>query len=544
MAGAAGDRFVSLPGSERSPLGDAADAGPVDGAERIEVTVVTRRRTALPAEYVDGTATLTREELAERHGAAPADIARVRDMAIRHGLEVTGSDASSRTMRLAGTVSALADVFGASLRRVTSAHPAGPGRAGHRYRVGGLRLPAELGGIVTAVLGLDDRPQARPQFRLAAASAVQRSYTPPQVGACYQFPAGTDGSGQALAIVELGGGFSQDDLDSYFAGLGIATPAVTGVGVDGAANAPGSDPGGADGEVLLDIEVAGALAPAAVQVVYFAPNTDRGFVDAVSAAVHAAQTPTAVSISWGQSEDSWTAQARGALDQALADAAALGVTVCAAAGDNGSGDGQSDGASHADFPASSPHALACGGTRLLADPATGAVTSETVWNDGPGKGATGGGVSDVFARPSWQAGAGVPPRSGGPGGQGAAVGQGRGVPDVAGDADPATGYQILVDGQQMVVGGTSAVAPLWAALMCRLAQGCGKRFGLVQPLLYAGVSAGVSAPGFRDITSGSNGAYSARPGWDACTGLGVPDGTALLARLSGTAAAAASSVAG
>jgi kumamolisin len=528
MAAAAGDQFVPLPGSERGPLGAATDAGPVDGAQRIEVTLVTRRRTPLPAEYVEGTATLTREQLAERHGADPADIARVRDVAIRYGLEVTGADASSRTVRLTGTVSALADVFGASLRLVTSPHPAGTGRTEHRYRVGGLRVPADLGGIVTAVLGLDDRPQARPQFRLAA-SAAQSSYTPPQVGLCYRFPAGADGSGQVLALIELGGGFSQADLDSYFSGLGIATPSVTAVGVDGAANAPGSDPGGADGEVLLDIEVAGALAPAAPQFVYFAPNTDQGFVDAVSAAVHAAQTPTAVSISWGQSEDSWTAQARTALDQALADAAAMGVTVCVAAGDNGSSDGQTDGASHADFPASSPHALACGGTTLVADPATGAVTSETVWNDGHGKGATGGGVSDVFAQPSWQSGVGVPPRPGG------TAGPGRGVPDVAGDADPATGYQVLVDGQQMVAGGTSAVAPLWAALVCGLAQGSGKRFGLLQPLLYAGASAGTSQAGFRDITSGDNGAYSARPGWDACTGLGVPDGTALLARLGGAA---------
>jgi kumamolisin len=242
--------------------------------------------------------------------------------------------------------------------------------------------------------------------------------------------------------------------------------------------------------------------------------------------VHASQTPTAVSISWGQSEDSWTPQARTALDQAFADAAALGVTICVAAGDNGSTDGQQDGLSHADFPASSPHALACGGTSLLANPGTGAVSSETVWNDGQGGGATGGGVSDVFGQPAWQASAGVPGRAG-------SGGAGRGVPDVAGDADPATGYQVLVDGQQIVVGGTSAVAPLWAALVCRLAQRAGKRLGLLQPLIYAGISPGATVAGFRDITSGNNGAYAAGPGWDACTGLGVPDGGALLTRLGG-----------
>ncbi len=528
MSDTAMNAFVPLPGSARRPLADVRAAEPLDGSERIEVTVVTRRRTELPSEYVEGTGTLTREQLGERHGADPADIAQIRDVLAAYGLQVTGADAGSRRVRVAGTAAGMAEAFGASLSRVSSPHPAA-GVAVHRYRVGGLRVPAQLGGVVTAVLGLDDRPQARPQFRIAqltGEAARQRSYTPVQVGSSYQFPAGTDGSGQALAIIELGGGFSATELDTYFAGLGITPPTVTAVGVDGAGNVPGRDPNGADGEVLLDIEVAGALAPGATQFVYFAPNTDQGFVDAVSAAVHASQTPTAVSISWGQSEDSWTAQARTALDQAFADAAALGVTVCVAAGDNGSTDGQQDGLSHADFPASSPHALACGGTSLRANPATGAVSSETVWNDGAGRGSTGGGVSDVFGQPAWQASAGVPGRAGN-------GGAGRGVPDVAGDADPATGYQVLVDGQQIVVGGTSAVAPLWAALVCRLAQGTGKPLGLLQPLIYAGVCPGVTPAGFRDITSGDNGAYAAGPGWDACTGLGVPDGGALLTRLAG-----------
>ena len=286
-------------------------------------------------------------------------------------------------------------------------------------------------------------------------AAAATSYTPPQVAGIYQFPANTDGTGQTLGIIELGGGFSASDLQTYFSGLGLPVPSVTAQGVDGGSNVPGQDPNGADGEVELDIEVAGSVAPGAAQVVYFAPNTDQGFVDAVTTAVHATPTPAVVSISWGQSEDSWTAQSRSALDAAIADGAALGVTVTAAAGDNGSGDGVSDGQPHVDFPASSPHALACGGTTLQADPATGVISSETVWNDGSQGGATGGGVSDVFALPAWQASAGVPDNPSG--------GTGRGVPDVAGNADPATGYQVLVDGQQTVIGGTSAVAPLWAA---------------------------------------------------------------------------------
>jgi kumamolisin len=550
-----GDSFVPLPGSERGPIEGLEPAGPVDGAARIEVTLVTRRRAALPAELVLGPATLTQAEFAQQHGTDPADIDLVREVLSRHGIEVTEADAGSRRVKASGTLAALAETFGASLSMVRSPHPAMPGgQAEHRYREGGLRIPAELAGIVLAVLGLDDRPQARPQFRIAAsvspeasravagaadggpgapaAPAGPASYTPPQIAGLYQFPAGTDGTGQRIAILELGGGFASSDLDAYFSGLGIATPTVTAAGVDGAVNQPGQDPNGADGEVLLDIEVAGAAAPGATQVVYFAPNTDQGFVDAVSAAVHATPTPTVLSISWGESEDAWTAQGRSALDAAIADAAALGVTVCAAAGDNGSTDRVADGASHADFPASSPHVLACGGTSLRADPATGAITSETVWNDGPGRGATGGGVSDVFPVPSWQTAVGVPARAG----SGSVAG--RGAPDVAGNADPVTGYQVLVDGQRLVIGGTSAVSPLWSALVCRLAQAANRSFGLMQPLLYAGVAAGSAAAGFRDITSGNNGAYAAGPGWDACTGLGVPDGTALLARLSGSPGAA------
>jgi kumamolisin len=514
--------WVPLPGSERGPLPAAQPAGAADGTERIEVTLVTRRMAALPRTSAGAPARISRDDLRQRFGSDHADQALVAQVLAGPdtGIEVISQDPGLRQVTVSGTLTALSQMFGASLSMVTSRGPGGAA-VRHRYREGGLRIPAELDGIVTAVLGLDDRPQARPQIRRLAAQAAPVSYTPPQVAAAYQFPDGTDGSGQRIAIIELGGGFADSDLASYFGGLGIATPSVTAVGVSGGSNVPGQDPSGADGEVALDIEVAGAVAPGAAQVVYFAPNTDRGFVAAVTAAAHATPPPTAISISWGQSEDSWTGQARTSLDQAIADAAALGITVCAASGDNGSTDGVSDGAQHVDFPASSPHALACGGTSLQLDQQTGAVSSETVWNDGPGQGAGGGGVSDVFALPAWQQGAGVPSA-------------GRGVPDVAGNADPATGYQVLIDGQSGVVGGTSAVAPLWAALICRLAQAAGRSFGLLQEILYAGVSPAAPAAGLRDITGGDNGAFLAGPGWDACTGLGVPDGPALLGRLTGS----------
>jgi kumamolisin len=508
--------LVPLPGSERPPAQGVRPASiKLDDDGTIEATLVLRRRAALEtADAVAGP--IDPADFATAYGADPADVALVQKTLADLGLTIESTDLPSRRVRVSGPTATISRVFGTSLEAVTDAGEGMDSRASRRHRTGGLSVPRALDGVVTAVLGLDNRPQARAQFRVAEARAATVSYTPVELGEIYKFPAKTDGTGQTIAIIELGGGFAQSELDTYFKALGVASPTIKAVNVDGAKNEPGKDPTGADGEVLLDIEVVGALSPAADILVYFAPNTDAGFLDAVANAAHATPTPTSMSISWGQSEDQWTSQARTALDDALLDAAALGVTVTAAAGDNGSSDGSTDGKDHADFPASSPHVLACGGTTLHAT-AT-AVTSETVWNDGDGGGATGGGVSTVFGLPAWQKHAGVPHSS--------APHGGRGVPDVAANADPNTGYEVLVDGKKAVYGGTSAVAPLWAALVARMVQSLGSPLGLLQPRLYA------LKTGFRDVTAGDNGTFSARAGWDACTGLGTPDGTALLAALS------------
>jgi len=572
------ESLVRLPGSDRAPLASATPAGELDTSERAELTLVLRRRAELGADVITGPTVLSSAELAERYGADPADIDLVSQTLTGRGLEITAVTPASRRIKVAATLGELASAFGVTLQQVRSTGPGGQ-VVTHRYREGALYIPAALDGVVLAVLGLDTRPQFRAHFRAtgtgSAAAAQGTSYSPNQVADLYGFPADTTGAGQTIAVIELGGGFSTSDLDTYFGGLGIAVPSISAVGVDGASNAPGSDPTGADVEVNLDIDVIGAVAPGATQVVYFAPNNgDQGFVDAISDAAQASPAPIAISISWGQSEDSWTAQGLASMNAAIADAATLGITVCVAAGDNGSGDGVTDGEVHVDFPASSPYALGCGGTKLVADPTSGTISSEVVWNEtAAGEGAGGGGVSDQFALPSWQATAGVPARasrsgtgtsrtggehhrhedgadaagdsglaagassgSGGAsasssGGASASSSGGRGVPDVAGNADPVTGYQVYADGQAQVVGGTSAVAPLWAALIGRLAQATGQRFGLIQPTLYAGITPGTDVAGFNDITSGNNGAYSAGPGWDACTGLGSPEGTALLKRL-------------
>ena len=521
--------LVELAGSERAPLPGVAPAGQLDTSERAELTLVLRRRAEIPADIVEGPTVLTGDQLAERYGADPADVDLVRGTLTGLGLEITAVLPASRRIKVAGTLGSCPACSALSCGRSAARHrkargrsPTATGRARcssrPRWTAWCSRCWAWTPGPGPAALPGQGTPMRPPRAT---------TYPPNQVASIYQFPAGTTGAGQTIAVIELGGGYSDSDLDTYFGGLGIDVPSVTAASVDGGSNAPGSDPNGADVEVALDVDVIGAAAPGAAQVVYFAPNSDSGFIDAISEAAQATPAPIAISISWGQSEDSWTAQGRIAMDAAMADAAALGITVCVASGDNGSGDAVDDGQPHVDFPASSPHALACGGTKLLADPTTGVISSEVVWNEtAANEGAGGGGVSDEFALPSWQADAGVPSRAGGAG-SGAGAG-GRGVPDVAGNADPATGYQIYSGGKAQVVGGTSAVAPLWAALISRLAEASGQRFGLIQTLLYAGVTPGTAVPGFHDITSGNNGAYAAGPGWDACSGLGSPDGTALL----------------
>ena len=268
---------------------------------------------------------------------------------------------------------------------------------------------------------------------------------------------------------------------------------------------------------MLDIEVSAAVAPGAKIVVYFTPNTDQGFVDAISTAVHdSTNNPSVISISWGGPESSWTQQAMNALDAACQSAAALGITITVASGDDGSTDGGKG--NNVDFPASSPHVLGCGGTKLVGHGTT--ITSEVVWNElANNEGAGGGGVSNVFPLPTWQANAKVPKPSGKTGG--------RGVPDVAGDADPTTGYTVRVDGKSMVIGGTSAVAPLWAGLIALNNAQNKPTAGFLNPQIYAAKAASA----FHDITQGNNGAFSAGPGWDACTGLGSPIGTKLISLL-------------
>jgi len=492
----------------------------------MRVTVVVRRDpTQGPVDLVGISAKrpnersyLDRKGFEAARGSSRAELAKVEAFAQKHGIDVAEVNASRRVVVLSGTAAQFSKAFG--VRFVRYRHPEGV----YRGRKGPVYIPGELAPIVEAVLGLDNRPQAKPHFRRAPPKgrtpkrAGSVTYTPPQVAGLYDFPPGLDGTGQSVAIIELGGGYAAQDLQTFFGKVGVPMPNIISVSVDGANNSPTKDPNGPDGEVMLDIEVVGSVAPKAQIIVYFAPNTDAGFLDAITTAIHDTQhNPSVISISWGGPESTWTSQAMQAMDGAFQDAASLGISVLAAAGDNGSTDGVKGRLSYVDFPASAPYATGCGGTKLASS--GNQITSEVVWNEMPRDGATGGGVSAAFSLPSWQTQAGVHP-SANPGGK-----VGRGVPDVSGDADPRTGYFVCVDGTQTTIGGTSAVAPLWSGLIALINQKLPKPVGYLNPLIYGGIGASAA---FRDIVSGNNGAYSAKQGWDACTGWGTPDGAKLL----------------
>ena len=523
---------VVLPGSEKSAVPTEAPPKPTHSRAKITVSLIVKRKEALKINRRGGRQAgpvrVSRAEYKKHHAADPADLNLIRAFAREFNLKVEPDPTAAvrRTVQLTGTAADMQKAFGVELTQKIV------GGKEYRLREGSIHLPKALIGTVVAVLGLDNRPQASPHFRVhksATAAATPAgaqpgasadvSYTPPQVAQAYQFPANASGAGQTIGIIELGGGYRQADLTAYFQTLGQTSPTITAVSVDGGKNAP-STASSADGEVMLDIEVAGSVAPGAAIAVYFTPNTDQGFIDAITTAVHdTTNKPSVISISWGGPESSWTQQSLTALDAACQSAAALGVSITVAAGDNGSTDGGTG--NNVDFPGSSPHVLCCGGTTLEASGSV--LSSEVVWNElANDEGATGGGVSNDFPLPTWQANSNVPAPSVSTGG--------RGVPDVCGDADPTTGYTIRVDGQTSVIGGTSAVAPLWAGLIAVANQQLGTTVGFINPAIYAAKAAAA----FHDITQGNNGAFSAGPGWDACSGQGSPIASVLIPLLAPT----------
>lgn len=503
--------------------------GVADPHEWIELTIKVRRRQALP----NVGKRLSRAELEAQYGADPADVEKVKTVLTGLGLQVLKDQPICCSIRVGGTADVIEKVFLVKLFHY--AHAAEK----YRGRRGEVHIPAELEGIVTGVFGLDTRSlvKRRPvrkretSLDLAERAAASRSwFYPAELAAIYSFPDG-DGKGQTVGLVEFGGGYFESDLAAFCKNANVSMPKVRTVSVN---NTPTNQRDGAEGEVMLDVEVIAGACPASYIVVYFSSFDESGWVNVIDTAVHDSESAVSViSISWGYAEDAqgaWSHAALDAINDTFKAAALLGVTICVAAGDDGSDDQVGDGHAHVDFPSSSPYVLGVGGTTLKKS-ATGTIT-EVGWKDGDGLrqdngGSTGGGVSTYFQRPDWQT---VMVESVNPG----AI-DGRVVPDVAADASANTGYWVVVDGRGGASGGTSASAPLWAALIARINASLGTPVGYLNPLLYQAGANGqaLGATACRDILSGDNstasiGGYTAGKGYDAVTGWGVPIGTALL----------------
>ena len=565
---------LAIPGSYRHAVPGAKLLKKSDPGARIKVSIYARQNPTEPGKSPAPLEELNKQLPAERHylkgeefdstfGANPADLEKIAAWAEASKLKVLDSSVPKRRVLVEGTIRDISKAFGVQLNEYDH-----PDEGRFRGREGEVHVPPDLYGIVQGVFGLDTRPIGEPRLRrpnvqpvdvrnlaaakrntarkkganpaAAVANPFPGTFFPTDVAELYNYPSSLSGKNQNVAVFTFNGatpsksgGYSLDALENYFDQvIGQKTPSIQDVVVQGPGNDPGPDTkasgrrGDVTGEVMLDMCVVGSVAPDANLFVYFTEFTSQGWLDALHQAITDKNDISVISISYGNPEDdpsgAWTAMGVQLVNEAFQAAVAKGITICCSSGDDGSSDQVPTGA-HVDFPASSPFVLGVGGTKLVAT--NGSISEETVWNETmQNHGATGGGISAVFTKPDYQNSVTVPP-SANPGHK-----IGRGVPDVAAVADPLTGVVVMhIDGKHIEpIGGTSASAPLWAALVARLNEGLQARCGFLNPLLYGRFAKGV----LRDIAVGNNGAYQAETGWDACTGLGSP-GEALFQALSG-----------
>ena len=569
--------MVILPGSTRHAVPKAKLLKKSDPKSTIDVSIYVRRNSTLPGKSLSVLSDTNDKLPLQRHyadakefnatfGASQDDLDKVAAWAKSSGLSVIDASVPMRRVLVKGTIGNISKAFGVELNNYEH-----PESGKFRGREGEIHVPADLAGIITGVFGLDTRQVGRPRIRKANAQPVDvnefravagkrrarvgthaspetpypGTFFPPQVADLYTYPAKLTGAGQNIAIFAFNGvgpdprgGYKLASLQKYFEQvLGSKTPTIKDVVVQGPGNDPGPDSqasaqrGDATGEVMLDMCVVGSVSPGANIFMYFTEFTSQGWLDGINKAITDENKIDVISISYGNPEDdpdgAWTAMGVQQVNQAFEAAAAKGITICCASGDDGSSDQVPTGA-HVDFPASSPNVLGVGGTKLVASsgsPQT--IVSEIVWNEATqNQGATGGGVSAVFTKPTYQNSVNVPASANPP------HKIGRGFPDVAAVADPETGVVVIhVDGKTLEpIGGTSAAAPMWASLVARINEGLKANCGFLNALIYNGQ---FPKGAFHDITSGNNGAYKAASGWDPCTGFGTPDGDKLLEALGG-----------
>ena len=438
-----------------------------------------------------------RSSLAQQTGADPDDVELLRRYCEQFDLRMF--EAHWQTALISGPIGRLTEAFGADVAIFVD-----PGERRFRHRTGALHAPPEIAAVLRGVFGLLEWPRSK------RIGALQRHSTPlyaSDVVTRYQFPEG-DGSGQTIGVVQLRGTFKQSDFDQCMRTQEISAPPPIVKRVDDAVTVHELETS-KDLEAALDTQIVGALAPGARVVVYEAPDTERGFLDAIRTALFDEEyQPSVLSISYGWPESLWTPVALSILDELFTAAALIGVSVFCSSGDHGA-ELDYDGSPQVLAPASSPFAHACGATVLPGDDVAG---DEVAWEQ------TGGGFSSVYSVPTWQSTVSAVAAE-------YRAKAGRGVPDVAAQERP--GYCVFVDGIELAMGGTSAIAPVWAALAARINQRLGVSVGFFAPLLYRGSNNGC----FRDVTAGNNDRFHAQSGWNPCTGLGVPIGTAIEAEL-------------
>jgi kumamolisin len=537
--------YAKLPGSERRASKDAELLGPADAAETFKVTIVLRRRPdgqPIPSfDYFAKTPLakrprLSMDEFAGKYGAHPDELVKVADFAGDAGLQVVETHAARRTVVVSGTAGQFSKAFSVQLGRYQrSLQPKerrrdGPVTENYRGREGFISVPESIAPYIIGIFGLDNRNITR---RNGGDPINTANISVQLVTQLYNFPTNS-AEGQTIAIFSEAGYLVADISDTF----GGELPKVSDINVD-ASN--GKYP---DLETTQDICIAAAAAPGASIVVYFTTYTQMGWVDLIQRVIHPEPGEALCSVLSSSfyvlnsddaaSLDIVSQDWINSVTMAFEDAAVQNVTVCVASGDSGTESNVGDGKAHVQYPASDPWVLGAGGTTI--GNIVGNTFDEYVWNDDwsyscygtttMGLGATGGGVSGYFPLPSYQNGVNVPVSNND-------RHVGRGVPDVAANASPNSGYPIIVNGMPCVGNGTSASAPLWAGLIAVLNAALGQNIGFINPYIYQFGSAA-----FNDITGApgpaDNGGilgvagYPAGPGWDACTGWGSPNGLALL----------------
>jgi kumamolisin len=512
-----------------------------DESQAATITIIVRRRTDTPpiksleefqSQKLSDRITLTHEEFKNAHGASQTDVDIVVKFAKNNGLEVIETDLARRSIVVRGNIEQINKAFAIQLHElVNSKH--------HRSFSGYIHLPTRVAKVVEHIIGLDNQQVNAKHYAASANPPGTKSLTPQQVAKLYNYPQG-DGAGQTIGIYEMitgdgPPGYNANDLAltiNAFGG-GLKIPVPIDVPVDGQTNTHISD-----GETVLDITVAGAIAQGAAIAVYFTGSSVQNMVHALQKMIHPNPSvgdpvPTILSISYGWGPDDDTSIMNSSdyiqMSALFQDAAQLGITVLVSSGDTGAQIDTNVKQAEASYPATDPWVLACGGTTIGNIKAS--SFSEYVWNDGEQGGATGGGVSVQFPVPAYQNSYAIPKRNV----TGGKVG--RGIPDVAGNASPYSGYPLFLQGKSSgPIGGTSAVAPLYAGLVAILNSLLGEnKVGFLNPTLYilgSKVCKDIaSPPGPLNNNFDSVKGYPCGKGWDACTGLGVVDGSKLLTSL-------------